>query len=47
MGWPAAARVAADRYAAALCLFELFVGAHAFDGNVPAGEPAWWFGRPM
>jgi serine/threonine protein kinase len=26
---------AADRYAAALCLFELFVGAHAFDGNVP------------
>lgn len=26
---------AADRYAAALCLFELYVGAHAFDGRVP------------
>ena len=26
---------AADRYAAALCLFELFVGTHAFDGAVP------------
>lgn len=29
---------AADRYAAALCLFELFVGTHAFDGAVPEPE---------
>ncbi len=26
---------AADRYAAALCLFELWVGRHAFDGHAP------------
>jgi serine/threonine protein kinase len=26
---------ATDRYAAALCLFELYAGRHAFDGNVP------------
>ncbi len=26
---------ATDRYAAALCLFELFTGRHAFDGRVP------------
>ena len=25
-----------DRYAAALCLFEMYVGRHAFDGQVPA-----------
>ncbi len=31
---------AADRYAAALCLFELFVGAHAFDGQVPPPDRA-------
>lgn len=31
---------AADRYAAALCLFELFVGTHAFDGAVPEPEQA-------
>jgi serine/threonine protein kinase len=27
---------AADRYGAALCLFELYAGRHAFDGNAPA-----------
>ncbi|MGK3994421.1 protein kinase domain-containing protein [Sorangium sp. So ce1024] len=26
----------ADRYAAALCLFEIYVGRHAFDGQAPA-----------
>lgn len=31
---------ATDRYAAALCLFELYVGRHAFDGKVPEpGQP--------
>ena len=29
---------AADRYAAALCLFELFTGRHAFDGHAPEPE---------
>ncbi len=30
----------ADRYAAALCLFELYVGRHAFDGQAPfPGQP--------
>jgi serine/threonine protein kinase len=30
----------ADRYAAALCLFELYVGRHAFDGHAPfPGQP--------
>lgn len=34
---PASARWthASDRYAAALCLFELYAGRHAFDGRVP------------
>ena len=31
---------AADRYAAALCLFELFVGAHAFGGKAPQPDEA-------
>ncbi|MCB0215416.1 MAG: protein kinase, partial [Chloroflexi bacterium] len=31
---------AADRYAACLCLFELYVGAHAFDAQAP--EPGRW-----
>ena len=31
---------ATDRYAAALCLFELYAGRHAFDGKVPEpGQP--------
>lgn len=31
---------ASDRYAAALCLFELYAGRHAFDGKVPEpGQP--------
>lgn len=31
---------ATDRYAAALCIFELYAGRHAFDGKVP--EPGAW-----
>lgn len=39
---PAGARWshATDRFAAALCLFELYAGRHAFDGRVP--EPGQW-----
>ncbi len=31
---------ASDRYAAALCLFELYAGRHAFDGKVPQPDQA-------
>src|SRR5438045_5129469 len=39
---PASARwtPSTDRFAAALCLFELYAGRHAFDGRVPEpGQP--------